>query len=378
MFEARSSRPAWTSLDAHHVWHPYTQAHNAPLPLPIEKGRGAYLYTPDGRAILDGISSWWVNIHGHSVERLNDALAQQARRVAHVMFAGITHEPGAELAAALAQKAGLPRVFYSDNGSTAVEVAMKMAYQSFHNRGQKARRLFVAFEHAYHGDTFGAMAAGGTTLFHGTFSDLLCRVERAHGPACPAQNYAAPCAPDCAFSLERLLERVGQEVAAILLEPMLQGAGGMRISSPMFLQTVEKLARLHGIPLIADEVLTGFGRTGRLFASEYGTIKPDIMCLSKALTGGYLPLGATLATADMYDAFVSDNRCHTFFHGHSFTGNPLACAVALASLALFDDNQCLDRVVRLTELYAKHLPVLEDLPCVESTRHIGADRKSVV
>ena len=334
------------------LWHPYTQMRTAAAPLAIARAEGVYLYTEDGRKILDGISSWWVNIHGHSHPKLNDALAQQAREMEHVVFAGCTHRPAVELAERLLGLVprGLTRVFYSDNGSTAVEVALKMAVQYWRNLGRGRRHKFVALEHAYHGDTIGAMSASEDSVFTRAFAPLLFGVERAHAPycyRCPLGLRRETCAVDCLGGLEERLAALGEEAAGVLVEPMLQGAGGMIVWPREFLSGVRKLCDRFGVLMIADEVLTGFGRTGRMFACEHAGVSPDILCLSKAITAGYLPLGATLATEAVYEAFLSDDRAKTFFHGHSYTANPLACAVALASLDLFREEPVLERVSRI-------------------------------
>ena len=372
-----TEKPAWVEADRRHVWHPYTQMLTAPAPLPVTHADGVYLYTTDGRRILDGISSWWVNIHGHNHPRLNAALAEQASKVAQVIFAGFTHEPGARLAQELAERmpGDLRHVFYSDDGSTAVEVAMKMAYQYWRLKGEPQRTLFVGLEHAYHGDTFGAMSASGASIFQAEFRDLLFTVKRAHAPYClhcPVGKSRASCAMECATSLDDLLARDGERVAAVILEPMLQGAGGMIIWPPEFLRHVRAVTRAHGIPLIADEIFTGFGRTGKLFACEHGPVSPDIICVSKALTGGYLPLAATLTTDEIYSAFLSEERTRTFFHGHSYTGNALACAVGLASLQLFEEEDRLGRVAELERLFAARLAALRGHPRVAETRGLGA------
>ncbi|MDA2935331.1 adenosylmethionine--8-amino-7-oxononanoate transaminase, partial [Acidobacteria bacterium AH-259-D05] len=347
-----------------------TQMQTAPPAIPVERAEGVYLYTSDDRRILDGISSWWVNIHGHRHPRLNQALQEQADRFAQVIFAGFTHKPAVRLAAQLVERtpSNLTRVFFSDDGSTAVEVALKMAYQSWRNRGESNRNLFVAFERAYHGDTFGAMAVGGVSVFHSAYSPLFFEVRRAvspHSSQLSGEDHGGE-------DLEKILEREGHRVAAVIMEPMVQAAGGMIIWPVEFLRRVRELTQHHGIPLIADEVFTGFGRTGKMFACQHGPIEPDIMCLSKALTGGYLPLAATLASEEIYQAFLSEDRGKTFFHGHSFTGNALACAVALESLAVFDKTGRLDRVMALERLFLKRLTQLESLPIVSAVRGIGA------
>lgn len=352
------SNPNWLELDQRHVWHPYTQMATAPLPLPIVRAEGVWLETADGRRILDGISSWWVNLHGHNHERLNRALAEQASRFAQVIFAGCTHEPAAQLAAELVQRcpAALSRVFYSDDGSTAVEVALKLAYLYWQRRGETRRRRFIALEGAYHGDTFGAMAAGGVAAFHGELGALFFHVDRVGS----------------LDELARFLALHGDETAALILEPMIQGAAGMVFWPAAFLAEVRRMTAERGILLIADEIFTGFGRTGRFLACEHAGVAPDLLCLSKALTAGYLPLAATLAREAIYDAFLSSDRSRAFFHGHSFTGNALACAVALESLRLFDDEDCLARVRKLERLYARRLERLSTHRFVAGTRHLGA------
>ena len=358
------------------LWHPYTQAFTQPPPLPVVRAEGVYLYTEDGRRILDGISSWWVNIHGHSHPKLNVALAEQARAVEHVVFAGCTHRPAVELAERLLAllPAGLTRIFYSDNGSTAVEVALKMARQYWRNRGQEQRRTFVTLHHAYHGDTVGAMSASEDSVFTQAFAPLLFPVARAHAPycyRCPVGLTRAGCRIDCLGDLERRLEEGGDRVAGVLLEPMLQAAGGMIVWPAEFLAGARRLCDRYGTLLIADEVLTGFGRTGRMFACEHAGIRPDVICLSKALTAGYLPLGATAATEEIYAAFLSEDRGKTFFHGHSYTANPLACAVGLASLDLFQQDAVLERVQSLERQLRGGLEVLRGLECVGDVRVIG-------
>lgn len=340
------------------LWHPYTQEKTAPLPIAIVRGEGVWLYTEDGRKILDGISSWWVNIHGHSHSFLNEALSKQANELEHAMFAGFTHKPAVELAEKLVAVTpeNLSRVFYSDNGSTAVEVALKMAYQFWQNRGEE-RKTFVALTNAYHGDTFGAMAASDESSFTKPFQNLLFRVLRASGDVA---------------ELEKIFIENKGEIAAMIIEPMLQGAGGMIVWKKEFLQKVRELCDEYDVLLIADEVLTGFGRTGKMFACEHARILPDMMCLSKALTAGYLPLGVTLATEKIYEAFLSDDRAKTFFHGHSFTANPLSCAVAVASLELFERENSMEKIAFINQKFQEFFPRLLDLKCVGEVRVIGA------
>jgi len=358
------------------LWHPYTQAQTAPDPLPIIYADGVHLYTESGKRILDGISSWWVNIHGHNHPRLNEALLKQAQKVDHVLFAGCTHRPAIELAERLIDllPKGLTRVFYSDNGSTAVEVALKMAYQYWRNLGQPQRSTFITLHHAYHGDTVGAMSASAESIFTRAFGSLLFEVKRADAPycfRCPIGLQRESCRIDCISSLQKLLAECGETLAAVLVEPMLQGAGGMVTWPAEFLSGVRRLCDEYGTLLIADEVLTGFGRTGRMFACEHAEVSPDIICLSKALTGGYLPLGVTAAREAIYEAFLSNDRSKTFFHGHSYTANPLACAVALASLDLFSEYDVLGRVRVLERQMIDRLQELRALAIVGDVRVVG-------
>jgi adenosylmethionine-8-amino-7-oxononanoate aminotransferase len=362
--------------DRAHVWHPYTQALTAPLPVPIVSAKGVYLYAADGRRILDGISSWWVNIHGHSHPRLNEALAKQAGEMEHVVFAGFTHRPAAFLAEELLQvlPLNLTRVFYSDNGSTAVEVALKMSLQYWRNVGQPQRSTVAVLDHAYHGDTVGAMSASARSAFTDAFGILMFDVARAHAPycfRCPLGLERSTCAIACLSSLERILAEGTDTIAGVLVEPMLQAAGGMIVWPPEFLAGVRALCSKYRTLMIADEVLTGFGRTGKLFACEHRAVEPDLICLSKALTGGYLPLGVTATTEAIYEAFLSEDRRKTFFHGHSFTANPLACAVARASLELLREDGALARVLELESLFRSRGSSFRSLPCVGEVRVLG-------
>ena len=371
-----SDRSGLVNRDRKHSWHPYTQMLTQPPPLPVVKGKGVYLYTEDGRKILDGISSWWVNIHGHAHPKLNDALAAQARQLEHVVFAGCTHPPAVDLAERLVDvlPPGLTRVFYSDDGSTAVEVALKMAWQYWRNQGDTERRSFITLDHAYHGDTVGAMSVSEASSFTDPFEPLLFSVTRTHDPycyRCPVGLERASCRIECLGKLESLLMERGSSVAAVLVEPMLQGVGGMIVWPSEFLAGVRRLCDTYGTLMIADEVLTGFGRTGRMFACEHASVTPDIICLSKGVTAGYLPLGVSVATEAVYDAFLSEDRKKTFFHGHSYTANPLACAVGVASLDLFRESDVLARIARLEEQLRAGLEPLRELPLVGDVRVIG-------
>ena len=374
---SRSKLSGLSQRDLACIWHPYTQMKGAPLPLPVVRGEGVYLYTDDGRKLLDGISSWWVNIHGHSHPKLNAALTAQAEKLEHVLFAGATHEPAVALAEQLLSilPPGLSRIFYSDNGSTAVEVALKMAWQYWQNQGEPKRQEFITLHHAYHGDTVGAMSASERTGFTEAFEGLLFPVHRAHSPycyRCPLGLKRSECAIDCLGDLERILASHPGAVAGVLVEPMLQGAGGMIVWPAEFLSGVRKLCDQYNTLMITDEILTGFGRTGRMFACEHASVSPDLMCLSKGLTGGYLPLAVTAATNRIYDAFLSDDRSKAFFHGHSYTANPLGCAVGLASLELFKTENTLDRVKALEVQFRGRLEQLRKTKIVGDVRGIGA------
>lgn len=319
-------------------WHPYTQHGLDPDPLPVVRASGAWLELADGRRVLDAISSWWACVHGHAHPRLVRALAEQAARLDHVPFAGCTHEPAVALAEELVRLAprGLARVFYSDDGSTAVEVALKAAYACWLRRGER-RTKFVALQGGYHGDTFGAMAAGDPSPFFRDFEELLFRVER------------VPC------DAGRLGEAL-EGAAAFIVEPIVQGAAGMRSVPASFLREARALCSSHGAFLIADEVMTGFGRTGTLFACEQAGIAPDLMCLGKGLTSGMLPLAATLAREEIYAAFVSSDRARAFFHGHTFTANPIGCAVALESLRISREEDTPARFRAIGERIAAEVP----------------------
>lgn len=340
---------ALESRDRAVIWHPFTQMQTAPLPIPIVRGAGSVLYGADGREYLDMISSWWVNLHGHAHPHIAQRVAEQFQTLEHVIFAGFTHQPAVELAERLI--AVLPdnqaKIFYSDNGSTAVEVALKMAFQYWHNLGQPRRKV-IALEGAYHGDTFGAMAVSGRSAFTAPFVPFLFDVEYLPVPT-PGQEDAV---------LQRAETLFTDEVAAFIAEPLVQGSGGMVMYEPAILDELFRLARRQGSLVIADEVMTGFGRTGKLFASDYLQEPADLMCLSKGLTGGTMALGVTACTQTIYDAFLSTDKYKTLFHGHSFTANPLACTAALASLDLTlsdDTNTAIKRISDAHTIFANRL-----------------------
>jgi adenosylmethionine-8-amino-7-oxononanoate aminotransferase len=348
--------------DQRFVWHPFTQMQDwqASEPLVIERGEGAWLTDTEGRRYLDGVASLWTNVHGHRRREIDDAVRAQLDRVAHSTLLGLANVPSIELAERLVAlaPAGLTRVFYSDSGSTAVEVALKMAFQHFQQRGRTEKRRFLALTEAYHGDTLGAVSVGGIDLFHQIFHPLLFQVERV--PPDPA-------------ALEAVLRDRGPELAAFVVEPLVQGAAGMRLQPPGFLRHAADLCRAHDVLLIADEVATGFGRTGTMFACEQAGVHPDLLCVAKGLTGGYLPLAATLASEAVFAAFLGTHaQQRTFFHGHTYTGNPLACAAALASLDVFARDRVLERlqpvIAHLGQALAAHVA---PLPHVAEIRQLG-------
>src|SRR5438874_1801403 len=349
-------------LDKRFLWHPFTQQRDwcEEEPLVIERAEGTDLIDAEGRRYIDGVSSLWCNVHGHRHPLIDATLREQLDRVAHSTMLGLTHPGAAELAARLAELAppGLERVFYSESGSTAVEIALKMAFQYWRQAGESERTSFVTLEGAYHGDTLGSVSVGGIDLFHGAFGPLLFKSRRL--------------APGDERRLERILDLHGRETAAVVVEPLVQGAAGIRVQPPGFLRRVRELCDQAGTLLICAEVATGFGRTGTMFACEQERVAPDLLCLGKGLTGGYLPLAATLATERVYEGFLGapeDSR--TFFHGHTFTGNPLACAAALASLEVFARDSTLLRLQPKIRLLGELLADVAAMPEVAEVRGRG-------
>ena len=341
-------------IDKRVLWHPFTQQQGwaEEQPLIVERAVGCTLYDTDGNAYIDGISSLWCTVHGHAHPVIDAAVREQLGRVAHTTMLGLTHRPAIELAAQLVEIAppGLRRVFFSDNGSTAAEVALKMAFQYWRHRGQPRRTGFVTLRNGYHGDTIGSVSVGGIELFHACFGPLLFDAWQ----AVPG---------DRAHMAELLSEHAG-EVAAVVVEPLVQGAAGIVTHPDGYLRAVRELCDEHDVLLICDEVATGFGRTGTMFACEQEDVAPDLMCVAKGLTGGYLPLAATLATEQVYEAFLGEHaELKTFFHGHTYTGNPLACAAALATLAIFRSEGTLaalqPKIALLGELLDEHVAPLQ-------------------
>jgi adenosylmethionine-8-amino-7-oxononanoate aminotransferase len=341
------------------VWHPFTQHALAPPPPVIERGEGAWLVTDDGRAILDGISSWWVTTHGHNHPRIMAAIRAQTEKLDQVIFANFTHKPAKDLADALLAISlpGLRHVFYSDSGSTAVEVALKMALGFWHNQG-RARTRIIALEHAYHGDTIGTMAAGARGVFNAAYAPLLFEVARLPFPRDAKATLAA-------------LEREAPDAAALIVEPLLLGSGGMLMYDAEVLAAMKRICEKHGTLFIADEVLTGFGRTGTIFACEQAGIAPDILCLAKGLTGGSIPLAATLATGAIFDAHYSQDRRKTFFHSSSYTANPIACAAGVANLAIWREEPVRERIAALGAMQEERLAPFRNDPRFSDVRRLG-------
>jgi len=357
------------ALEKRHVWHPFTQMRDweASDPLLIESGDGIMLRGSDGRDYYDANSSMWLNVHGHGRPEIDNAIRVQLDKIAQVTLLGLTHEPAALLAARLAEIApeGLSRVFFSDNGSTAVEVALKMAFQYWQHKGE-SRPRFVALNDGYHGDTIGAVSVGGVSLFHGIFKPLLFTAEFIPSPAL-AQNAA-----EAAAQLEEVLDRYPGEISAVVMEPIVQMAGGILVQPPGYLKAVRELCDRHNVLLIFDEVATGFGRTGTMFACEQEDVAPDFLCLAKGLTGGYMPLAATLTHEGIYEAFLGDyHEWKTFTHGHSYGGNPLACAAALATLDIFEQDNVLAGLPAKIAHIRETLETFRDLPHVNSIRQAG-------
>lgn len=347
--------------DAAVIWHPYTQMKLAPAPLPITRGQGVYLIDEAGNQYIDAISNWWVTLHGHGHPYMAEKIYEQAKTLEQVIFAGFTHEPAVRLAERLLEvlPPGFSKVFYSDNGSTAVEVALKMAIQYWDNSGDTRRKKILALTNSYHGDTFGAMSVSERGPFTLAFQDYLFEVVFFD----PFTNSfpGRPEGPDFHPG----------EIACFIYEPLVQGAGGMKMYDAGVLEALLKFCKQHGIICIADEVMTGFGRTGKLFASEYVAETPDIICLSKGLTGGMMALGATVCTQRIYDAFLSDDRAKTFFHGHSYTANPIACAAGNASLDLLLKPECLESIHRISKQHENFAQQLITRAGVKNVRQLG-------
>jgi len=369
----------WIKKDLKYIWHPYTQMKDCQKfpPILIEKAKGIKLYDNKGNCYYDTISSWWCNIHGHSHPKINKAIKRQLNSFEHVLFAGFTHKPAIELAEKLVAitPKGLTKVFFSDNGSTAVEVALKMSFQYWQNIGKKKKTKFLSLDSGYHGDTIGAMSVSGVDLFNKVFSPLFFKSFKAPSPycyRCPVGRDKSTCNIECANSLEAILKKKSKEIAALILEPLVMAAGGMIIYPPNYLKKAAQLAKKYNVHLILDEIASGFGRTGKMFACEHTKVEPDFICLSKGITSGYLPFAATLTTHKIYNVFYADyHKRKTFYHGHTYTANPTSCAAALASLKIYKQENTLKKINRLIPIFHKKLESFRDLSLVGDVRYIG-------
>ena len=373
-------------LDKKYIWHPFTQMKEwvEGKPIIITEGRDCFIKDVYGKWYLDGVSSLWVNIFGHKKKEIDDAIKAQLDKIAHSTLLGLSNVPAIRLAEKLIRlvnasflnhSSSLSKVFYSDNGSTAVEVALKMAFQYWKHKGDEGKNTFAALLNAYHGDTIGAVSVGGVDIFHNAFGPLLFKTYKAPSPYCYRCEFGKEY-PDCKiFCLEKLediFKAHSQEIAAFIIEPLVQAAGGMITSPPGYLKGVRALCSKYNILMIADEIATGFGRTGKMFACEHEGTVPDIMCLSKGITGGYMPLAVTLATEEIYNAFLGEFKdLKTFFHGHSYTGNPLACAAALACLDLFEKEKTLENLQGKINMLEDWLKDVSGLDHVGNVRNAG-------
>lgn len=377
-------------LDRQYIWHPFTQMKEwlDEKPVIISEGRDSFIKDIYGNWYLDGVSSLWVNIHGHRKTEIDNAIKEQLSSISHSTMLGLSNLPAIKLAEKLikliqrsavsSQLSGdlplpLDKVFYSDNGSTAVEVSLKMAFQYWQHKGLKDKISFLSLNNAYHGDTLGAVSVGGVDIFHDVFGPLLFKTFRAPTPYCYRCELALEY-PDCKLAcldkMEVLLRENADRIAAVIIEPLVQAAGGIIVSPPGYLKGVRKLCSRYNVLMIADEVATGFGRTGRMFACEHEDVSPDIMCVSKGITGGYLPLAATIATGEIYSAFLGEYReLKTFFHGHSYTGNPIACAAALACLDVFDREETIKKLqpkIGMLDIFLESISALDHVGNVRS------------
>ena len=364
-------------LDREYLWHPFTQMKewSEESPVIITEGRGSFIKDIYGRWYIDGVSSIWVTLHGHRQKEIDNAIKDQVGRISHSTLLGLTHPPAATLAEMIVKSApkGLSRVFYSDNGSTAVEIGLKIAFQYWQHTGNRRKTKFISLNNAYHGDTVGAVSVGGIDLFHEIFSPLLFKSYKAPSPycfRCELGREHPSCRLLCLEKMEEALKKHNEKIAALIIEPLVQGAGGMITSPPGYLKAVRRLCNKYKVLMIADEVATGFGRTGKMFACEHENVSPDILCLAKGITGGYLPLAATLATEKIYRAFLGKYQdMKTFFHGHTYTGNQLACAAAIANLNVFKKQRTLQKMQKKIEILQK------DLGKISGFRHVGDVRQ---
>jgi adenosylmethionine-8-amino-7-oxononanoate aminotransferase len=378
-FGLESKMDSWIKRDLKYIWHPYTQMKDCRKisPILIERAKGTKLYDDKGNVYYDTISSWWCNVHGHNHPKIRKAITRQLASLDHVMLAGFTHTPAILLAEKLASitPANLTKVFFSDNGSTAVEVALKMSFQYWRNLGQNKKTKFVSLDRGYHGDTIGAMSVSGISLFNELFKPLFFPSFKVPSPycyRCPAGRKMSGCSIECIRPLEDTLRKRNHEIAAIVLEPLVMAAGGMIIYPGEYLRKASRLARRYNVHLVLDEVATGFGRTGEMFACQQAGVLPDFLCLSKGITSGTLGLGVTLTTDKISRAFYADyEKKKTFYHGHTYTANPIACSAALASLEIFKEENTLGTVNRLIPLFHNGLDRFRSLALVGDVRYIG-------
>lgn len=357
--------------DLQHIWHPCTQMKDhESLPLiPIKSGKGVYLYDFEGNKYIDAISSWWVNIFGHANPKINERVKQQLDTLEHVILAGFSHKPAIDLAKKVVEITpnGLEKLFFADNGSSAVEVSLKMSYHYHRNRGEN-RSLFLSLSNSYHGETLGALSVGDVALYKETYAPLLITSIQTPVP----KDQTLQSAREALVELSEILNQRGEEISALIVEPLIQGAGGMHMYHPAYLIGARELTQKHGVHLIADEIMTGFGRTGSMFGCDQAGISPDMMCLSKGLTGGYLPLSAIVTTDEIYGAFYCDySEQKAFLHSHSYTGNPLACSAALATLDIFESENIIEiNKIKIAQI-AKRLQAFKQLPNVQEVRQTG-------
>lgn len=365
--------------DKQYIWHPFTQMSDwmEGDPLIIERGEGFHLIDTEGRRYIDGVSSLWVIVHGHGRKELTDAIERQAKELCHSTLLGLANVPAVVLAKKLTGilPGNLTKVFYSDNGSTSVEIAVKMSYQYWQQMGQKKKKKFISFKNAYHGDTIGSVSIGGIDLFHKVYRPLLFSSFKAPSPycyRCSLKLTKDACGMACIGQFEEMVKKHRDEVCAVIIEPLVQGAAGMLTQPDGFLNRIWKIARENGLHFITDEVATGFGRTGKMFACEHENIEPDFICLAKGITGGYLPLAATVTTDEIFRGFLGRfDECKTFFHGHTYTGNPVAAAVAVENLALFERERTIEKMGHKVTLLRNELKHFEDLPQVGEIRQRG-------
>ncbi|SHJ73386.1 adenosylmethionine--8-amino-7-oxononanoate transaminase [Paramaledivibacter caminithermalis] len=368
------------SKDLKYIWHPCSQMKDYEdfPPIVIDRGEGVFLYDIQGRRYLDAVSSWWVNLFGHSNRRINRAIANQVDKLEHVIFANFSHKPAIELAERMVNIAprGLTKVFFADNGSSAIEVAIKLSFQYFQQTGKPKKTKFIAITDAYHGETLGALSVGAIDLYSKIYKPLLLNTYKVEGPDCFRCKYGLnrdTCNAQCFEYMERAIEKNHEEIAGAIIEPMVQGAAGMKIYSPVYLKKLREICDRYDIHFIADEIAVGFGRTGKMYACEHAEVSPDIMCVSKGLTAGYLPLSLTLMTDEIYDAFYDEyTTLKAFLHSHSYTGNPIGCAVACETLNIFEDENILEKNKMKSRIIKQKVQeYLMDIPYVGEFRQLG-------